>query len=102
RHRFTELLDDLLDAHRRDRIDGDRELVEAKDLGLERQRARDRESLLLAARKARAEVAQPVLDLVEQRGLAQAPLDELVEHGLLSYAGHARRERDVVVDRHRK
>ena len=67
-----------------------------------RQGSRDRQALLLAARKPGAEIVEAVLHLVEKRGLPQAALDELVEHGALANAGHARRERDVVVDRHRQ
>ena len=64
--------------------------------------ARDREALLLAAGEAGAEVPEAVLHFVEQRGLAQATFHQVVEHGPLADSRHARRERDVVVDRHRQ
>ena len=77
----AQFLEHVLDPHRGDRVDGDRELVQAQDLGLVRERAGDREPLLLAAGELGAEAVEAVLHLVPERGLAQASFDERVELG---------------------
>ena len=77
-----QLLEHVLDPHRRHGVDGDGELVEAEDLGLVGQGAGDGEPLLLPAGERRAEAVEAVLHLVPQRGLAQARSTTGVEVGL--------------------
>ena len=67
-----ELLDQLLDLQRGDRIERRAGLVHQDDLRLDRDRARDAQPLLLAARERQAALVQPVLDLVPERRAAQA------------------------------
>ena len=75
----AQLVDQLLDLLRADGIQRRRRLVEQQHLGLDGERAGDAEALLLAAGQADRAVAQPILDLVPQRGAAQRALDDLVD-----------------------
>src|SRR5215469_13714030 len=91
----------VLDLQRRDRIEGRGGLVHEDHLGVDRHAAGDRQPLLLAAGERGARQVEPVLDLVPQCGVAQAAFDRLLDEGLLP-AEQARREGDVVADRHRE
>src|SRR3954469_24489856 len=71
---LLELGDQLLDPQSGDRVERGAGLVHQYHLGLDRQRARDAQALLLAAREADARLAQAVLHLVPERGAAKAPL----------------------------
>ena len=62
-----ELVDEILDARRRDRIERRRGLVHEDHVRLDRERARDAEALLLAAGEAERVLLQTVLDLVPER-----------------------------------
>ena len=95
-----ELVDELLDAPARDRVERRGRLVHQQHLGLDGQAARDAEALLLAAREPPRVAAEPILDLVPERGLPQRALDALVEVAL--EADRARAEGDVVADRARE
>ena len=95
-----ELVHEILDARRRDRVECGRRLVHEDDVGLDRERARDAQALLLTSREAKGAVLQPILHLVPQRRALQRLLDALVERAL--HAEDARPERDVVVDRLRE
>ena len=77
-----QVLHQLLDLGRGDRVERRAGLVEQDHLRLDGDRAGDAEALLLAAGQAERAVVQPVLDLVPQRGAAQALLDDLVEVAL--------------------
>ena len=81
---LLEFQQQLLDARGRNRIERGARLVHQQHLGLDRQRARDAQALLLAAREADAGPVQTILDLVPQRRLAQALLDNPVALGRLS------------------
>ena len=70
-----QLVDQLLDALRGDRIERRRRLVHQEDLGLDRQRPGDAQPLLLAARERQRRGVQPVADLVPERRRLQAGLD---------------------------
>ena len=95
-----ELVDEIFDARRRDRIERRRRLVHEDHVGLDCERARDAESLLLAAGEAERVLLEAVLHLVPERGMSEHALDALVE--ILLHAEHARPEGDVVVDRLRE
>ena len=75
RYARLELVDQLLDLQRRDRVERRARLVHQDHLGLDRERARDAQPLLLAAGQPDARLAEPVLDLVPQAGAAQRRLD---------------------------
>ena len=74
-----ELVHQVLDPRRRDRVERRRRLVHQDHVRLDREAARDAEALLLAAGEAERRLLQPVLDLVPERRPAQRPLDALVE-----------------------
>ena len=63
-----ELVHQVLDPRRRDRVERRRGLVHQDHVGLDREAARDAEPLLLAAGEAERDLLQPVLDLVPERG----------------------------------
>src|SRR6185437_8530894 len=71
RHALLEFLDQLLDLQRGDRIERRARLVHKDHLGLDRERSRDAQTLLLAARQAGAGLLQPVGDLVPQPSRAE-------------------------------
>jgi hypothetical protein len=87
----------LLDPARGDRVERRAGLVHEDHVGLDRERPRDAEALLLAARHAEGVLLEAVLHLVPQRAAAQRALDDLVHRAL--HAEHAGPEGDVVVDR---
>ena len=62
-----ELAHELLDPLRGDRVERRRRLVHEQDLGLDGERPRDAEPLLLAARQGRGVRLQPVLHAVPER-----------------------------------
>src|SRR4051794_33320767 len=97
---LLELGDELLDLQRGDRVQRRAGLVHQDHLGLDRDRARDAQALLLATREAHARRAQAVLDLFPQAGAAQRALDPLVEP-VAADTGQPQPGGDVVVDRHR-
>jgi hypothetical protein len=70
-----ELIDQLFDALRGDRVERRRRLVHENDVRLDRERARDAESLLLAARQRQRRGVEAILDLVPERRGFQAGLD---------------------------
>ena len=74
-----ELVDQLLDALRGDRIERRRRFVHQQDVGLDRERPRDAEALLLAAREREGGLVQAVLHLVPDRRLLQALFDPLLQ-----------------------
>ena len=79
RIRALQLVDQLLDALRGDRVERRRRLVHQQDLRLDRQRAGDAQPLLLAARERQRRLVQPILDLVPDRGRLEALLDAAVQ-----------------------
>ena len=95
-----QLVHQVLDPGRRDRVERRCGLVHQDHVRLDREAAGDAEPLLLAAGEAQSRLLQPVLDLVPERRLVQRPLDPLVEAPL--EPEHARPEGDVVVDRLRE
>ena len=76
---LLELVDQVLDARRRDRVERRGRLVHQDHVRLDGERARDAEALLLAAGEPERVVLEPVLDLVPERRVPQRPLDALVE-----------------------
>ena len=97
-----ELLDQLLDLRGGDGIERRRGLVHQEHLGLDRQRARDAEPLLLPAGEIERRRLEPVGDLLPERGLMQAALDHLAERDRVAHPVDARSEGDVVEDRLRE
>src|SRR5689334_5875327 len=94
-----QLADQLFDAERRLRVERRAWLVHQDHLGLDRDRARDAEALLLAARQCRARAAEAVLDLVPQTRALQRGLDAPIEVAALS-PGQPEAGGDVVVYGH--
>src|SRR5947208_8831796 len=76
---LLELVDELLDAEGRHGVERRAGLVHEDHVGLDGDRARDAEALLLAAREAHTRVAEAVLGLVPQPGTAQRALDALLQ-----------------------
>ena len=72
-----ELLHEVLDARGGDRVERRARLVHEHDVGLDRDRARDAQALLLAAGQREAAVLELVLHLVPQRGARQRVLDDV-------------------------
>src|SRR5215212_5427456 len=79
RETVLELLDELLDLQRRLGVERGGGLVHEDHVGLDRDRPRNAQPLLLAARQADPGRAQAVLDLVPQAGGAQGLLDPLAD-----------------------
>src|SRR3954454_692868 len=97
---LLQLVDQLLDAKRGDRVERRAGLVHQDHLGLHRQRARDAQALLLATREPDAGLVQAVLHLVPERRAAQALLHPLLEATAL-HTREPRARGHVVEDRHR-
>ena len=87
---LLELVEEGLDLGRGDRVEGARRLVHEEDVGLDGEDPGDAEPLLLAAREAQRGLVEPVLDLVEEGRVDEAPLHELVEARRLSARVRAR------------
>src|SRR6204780_3499459 len=73
-----DLVHEVLDAARRDRVQGRARLVHEHHVRLDGARAGDAPPLRLAPGQTQAGLVQPVLDLVPQGRLLQRPLDDLV------------------------
>ena len=97
---LLQLVHQVLDRLRRDRVERRGGLVEQHDIGLDGDRARDAEALLLAARQAERGALEPVLHLVPDRGALERLLDPVVE--VVLHAEDAQAVGDVVVDRLRE
>ena len=93
-----DLLHQVLDARRGDRVEGRARLVHQDHLRLHGDRPGDAQPLLLTAGHAERRALQPGLDLVPQRRAAQRLLDEVVELRLAAHAVDLRAVGDVVVD----
>src|SRR3954470_23782268 len=98
---LLELLDQVLDLERRDRVEGRAGLVHEDHVGLDGDRPRDAQALLLAAREADARLVEPILDLLPQAGADERALDPLA-HVDATGAAEPQPGRDVVEDRHRR
>ena len=92
-----QLVHEILDARRRDRVQRGARLVHEQHVRLDGQRPRDAESLLLAAGESERARLEPILHLVPERRLLQRALDALVQ--VLLHPEHARPVGDVLVDR---
>ena len=97
-----DLVHQVLDLARRDRVQRRAGLVHEDHVRLDGERAGDAQPLRLAAGQAQARCLQPVLHLVPEHGLAQRVLHDLVQLLLVALAVDARPVRDVVVDRLRE
>ena len=62
----AQLVDQFLDLRRRNRVKRRARLIHQDHFGADSNRARDAQTLLLAARKPGARLRQPVLDLIPQ------------------------------------
>lgn len=93
---------ELLDAPCGNRVEGARSLIHKQHLRLNRQRASDAQTLLLAARKRKGALLQTIFHFVENRRLAKRGFDDFVELSLALDAMGAWAERHVVVHAHRK
>ena len=102
RQLLLQLVQQLFDALRRDRIERARRLVEQKHFRLVRERARDAQTLLLAAGETRRALAQSIADLFPERRAPQRRLDDEIELAPVANAVDARSVGDVRVDRFRK
>src|SRR6185295_7498600 len=80
---LLQLVDQLLDPERRDRVERRAGLVHQQHLGLDRDRARDAQALHLAARQPEPALVEAVLDLVPECRAAQRALAGLVEGRLV-------------------
>ena len=89
RHFLPQLQQDVFDLHRRNRIDGDRELVQAEDLRAVGKGAGQRQPLLLPAGKPRAQQVQTVADLVPEHRLPETSLHQGVQFAAVVQAGPA-------------
>src|SRR4051812_45953418 len=74
---LLEVLDEVLDLERRDRVEGRARLVHQDHVRLDGDRARDAQALLLTAREADPRLAETVLDLLPEAGADQGALDAL-------------------------
>ena len=72
---LSEQVEDLEDGLARGRVDAAEGLVHEDDVGLDGDRARDAQTLLLTARQAGAWRVQPILGLVPQRRLLVDPVE---------------------------
>ena len=79
---LLELVDQLLDLQRRDRIERRAGLVHQDHLGLDRDRAGDAQALLLAAGEADPGVVEAILDLVPEADRPQRVVDPLAQSSL--------------------
>ena len=100
--RSLELVDQLLDLQRRDRVQRRARLVHQDHLGLDRDRRARCRAAAAGRRRARRPARQAVLDLVPQAGAAQRPLDAVVEVRRRVVAAQPQAGGDVVEDRHRR
>jgi hypothetical protein len=96
---LPQLIDELLDASGRDRVERRCRFVEEDELRLGRQGARDAEPLLLAAGQFVGGSVQTFLDFVPERGLAERFLDAAFQNRPLPYASYAKARRDVLKNR---
>jgi hypothetical protein len=100
---LAQLVHQLLDGQRRDRVERRARFVHQEDLGLDGDGPGDAQPLLLPAGQARAGPAEPVLDLFPEVGAPQRPLDEVVGLGLPQpLAVELLAGEHVVRDRHRR
>src|SRR5690606_16357792 len=74
-----QVVDELLDALRGDRVERRRRFVHEQYLRADSQGARDAQPLLLASRQGERGLVQPVLHLVPERGGAQTLFDARLE-----------------------
>src|SRR5919202_3462338 len=98
---LLELVDEVLDAQRGDRVERRARLVHEDDLGLDGDRTGDAQPLLLAAGQPDARPPQAVLDLVPQPGADERALDALLQIDAAN-AAQPQAGGDVVEDRHRR
>ena len=104
---LLELVEEGLDLGGGDRVEGARRLVHEQDVRLHGEDARDAQPLLLAAREPEGRLVEPVLHLVEEGRVDEAPLHDIVELAALGGrsgvdAVHAGAVGDVLVDGHRE
>src|SRR5208337_1360889 len=104
---YLEIVEQGLYLSRRDGVQGAGRLVHEEDVGLHREDAGYAQALLLTAGEAQRGFMEPVLHLVQESRVGQAPLHELVERtplggGASVEAVDARAVGDVVVDTHRE
>src|SRR5450432_360246 len=93
-----DLVDELLDVRRRDGVQRRGRLVHEQHLGLDGERARDAEALLLTARQAEGVVGEAILDLFPQRRLLERALDAHRDLSLVLEAADAQAVGDVLGD----
>jgi hypothetical protein len=99
----AQLIDQILDARRRNRVERRARLVHQNHFRLDRDGARDAQALLLTAGQPGPRPRQPVLHLRPQSGPLQAGADDLVQIGAAArQAVNARTVGHVLVDRLRK
>ena len=99
---LLELHGQLLDLRRGDGVERARGLIHEQHLRLDRERAGDAQTLLLAAGEAEGIFLQAVFHLIPDGRAAQGLFDDLVELRAVFDTVRARAVGDVVVDAHRK
>ena len=95
---FFERLDEVFDLAGRDRVQSRSGLVHQQHFGVHGETAGDAEPLLLAAGKIDRRAIEPVLDLVPERRVPQAPFANLHQHVAVALAVNPRPVRDVLED----
>ena len=76
---LLQIVDQLFDTLRGNRVERRRGLVHQQNLGPHRERAGDAQPLLLAARQRERGGVQPILHLVPERGVLKAFLDAVAQ-----------------------
>ena len=97
---LLQLADQILDRHRRDRVQRRTRLVHQQHIGLHGDGPRDTQPLLLASGQAATGLVQPVLDLVPQVRAAQRMLGGVVEHPAIAHPLQPQAGDHVVANRH--
>ena len=100
---LSQLVDQVLDASSRNRIQRRAGLVHQDNFGIDGNRARDTQPLLLTPGQTGAGLMETILDLLPQPGPPQADVDDLVE--LTAIGGkpvNPRAVGDILVNRFRE
>ena len=90
-----QVVDQVVEAVGRGRVERFARFVDQHDIRLQGQRAGDAEALLLTGRQRRSFVVEPVAAVEPEVGLLQGLLDESAEFAEMALAGDARAEGDV-------
>src|SRR5271166_5057912 len=95
---ILQLVDQLLDLQRADRIQRAGRLIQQDHLRPHRDGPRDAQALLLPARQAHGGAVQPILHLTPERGAGQRPFHTLLHRRLRQFLVQLDAEGDVLAD----